>query len=260
MSTYNQMDAIAAGDEVYGSDGEKVGTISEVQRDYIVVEKGFFFPTDYYIPINAIASASAGQVMLNVTKDMALQSDWQTMPEIVSTGTTTTSTVTDDVLLTDQDLTRDVTATTGRAAAGYEVAADDEIAIPLMEEELTATVREQETGAARIQKRVISEDRTIDVPVTEEQIRVERRVVDRAATAADPTAFEEMVIEVPLTTETVELQKQARVTGEVVVSKEAVEHTERVSGTVRREEVTVEEEVAVDPMRTRDMEGGSARG
>jgi len=253
MSSYNQMDAIAAGDEVYGSDGEKVGTISEVQRDYIVVEKGFFFPTDYYIPVNAIASASSGQVMLNVTKDMALQSDWQTMPEIVSTGTTTT--VTDDVLLRDQDLTASRSAT-----AGYEVAAEDELSIPVMEEELTATVREQETGSVRIEKRVISEDRVLDVPVTEEQIRVERRVVDRAANAGDAQAFEEMVIDVPLTTETVELQKQARVTGEVVVSKDAVERTERVSGTVRREEVVVEDETVVDSMRTSDIEGGSARG
>lgn len=253
MSTYNQMESIAAGDEVYGSDGEKVGTISDVQRDYIVVEKGFFFPTDYYIPVSAIASASAGQVMLNVTKDMALQSDWQTMPEIVSTSTATT--VTDDVLLRDQNLTASRTAT-----AGYEVAAEDELSIPVMEEELTATVREQETGSVRIEKRVISEDRVLDVPVTEEQIRVERRVVDRAANAGDARAFEEIVIEVPLTTETVELQKQARVTGEVVVSKEAIEHTERVTGTVRREEVIVGDETVVDSMRTSDIEGGSARG
>ena len=126
--------------------------------------------------------------------------------------------------------------------AGYEATNEDELVIPLREEELTASVRDVEAGAARIQKRVVSEDRVLEVPVTEEQIRVERRVVDRAAGAADADAFEEIVIEVPLTQEEVELRKQTRVGEEVVVTKEAVQHTEQVRGTVRREEVDVVDE------------------
>ena len=98
-----------------------------------------------------------------------------------------------------------------------------------MEEELTATVREQEAGAVRIEKDVVTEERTLDVPVTEERVRVERRVVDRPVSAADADAFEETVIDVPLRSETVDVQKQARVAEEVVVSKEAVQRTERVS-------------------------------
>jgi uncharacterized protein (TIGR02271 family) len=89
---------------------------------------------------------------------------------------------------------------------------------------------------------VVSEDRVLEVPVTEEQIRVERRVVDRPADAVDADAFEEIVIEVPLTQEEVELRKQARVAEEVVVHKDAVQHTEQVRGTVRREEVEVIED------------------
>ena len=40
--------------DVYGSDGEKVGSIVAVYPNYLVVEKGFFFPTDYYIPVSAV--------------------------------------------------------------------------------------------------------------------------------------------------------------------------------------------------------------
>ena len=65
--------------------------------------------------------------------------------------------------------------------------------------------------------------------MTEERIRVERRVVDRPADTTDIGAFEETVIDVPLRTETVDLQKQARVAEEVVVSKEAVQRTEQVA-------------------------------
>ena len=124
-------------------------------------------------------------------------------------------------------------------------ATDEEIRIPVMEEELTATVREQEAGAVRIEKDVVAEERTLEVPVTEERVRVERRVVDRPVTAADADAFEETVIDVPLRSETVDVQKQARVAEEVVVSKEAVQRTERVTDTVRKEEVFVDEDATL---------------
>jgi hypothetical protein len=48
--------------------------------------KGLFFPTDYFIPSSAVASASNGQVYLNVDKDAALNSSWHTVPEGRVTG------------------------------------------------------------------------------------------------------------------------------------------------------------------------------
>nr|MBA3450745.1 DUF2382 domain-containing protein [Chloroflexia bacterium] len=67
-------------------------------------------------------------------------------------------------------------------------------------------------------------------------------------------AFTDTVIEVPLRTEVVDVQKTARVTGEVVLSKEAVERTERVTDTVRREEVFVDESEIVDSPRVEDAD------
>jgi uncharacterized protein (TIGR02271 family) len=244
LSWSTESSQINVGDDVYGSDGDKVGTVAEVQPSYIVVEKGFFFPTDYYIPTSAIASASGGQVYLNVAKDAALNSGWDTVPDA---GT----------VLTDVDVTAtgNTRATRQAEVGAYEVAAEDELRIPVMEEELTATVRQQEAGAVRIEKDVVTEEQTLEVPVTEERIRVERRVVDRPATAADAGAFEETVIDVPLRSETVDVQKDARVTGEVVVGKEAVQRTERISDTVRREEVYVDEDATIID----ETPGGSSR-
>jgi uncharacterized protein (TIGR02271 family) len=255
MSSSSYANQINVGDDVYGSDGDKVGTVAEVQSSYIVVEKGFFFPTDYYIPLSAVSSASGGQISLNVPRDAALNSGWDTVPDVVPTGMTDSGAVfTDgDIRSTDRDVV-DV-GVGDRMTASTQVADTDEIRIPVYEEELTATVREQEAGAVRIEKDVVAEERTLEVPVTEERVRVERRVVDRAATGADAGAFEETVIEVPLRTETVEVQKQARVAEEVVVSKEAVQRTERVTDTVRREEVIVDEDATLID----DVEGGSTR-
>src|SRR5215204_2366458 len=113
MSSSSYANQISVGDDVYGSDGDKVGTVAEVQSGYIVVEKGFFFPTDYYIPLSAIASASAGQIYLGTTRDAALNSGWDVVPAVMvvcMSGTTATMT------------------------------GEEEIRVPVMEEELTATV------------------------------------------------------------------------------------------------------------------------
>jgi uncharacterized protein (TIGR02271 family) len=228
MSTGYTASDIITGAEVFGADGDKVGTVAAVYPGYIVVEKGFFFPTDYYIPMSAVASYDNDQVYLNLAKDAALNSGWDAQPTDLETAS------------------YDASMTSGFGAGTAQVATDEEIRIPVMEEELTATVRGQEAGAVRIEKDVVTEQRTLDVPVTEERVRVERRVVDRPVSAADADAFEETVIEVPLRSETVDIQKQARVAEEVVVSKEAVARTERVTDTVRKEEVFVDEDAAVD--------------
>jgi uncharacterized protein (TIGR02271 family) len=229
------------GAEVYGADGDKVGTVSAVYPGYIVVEKGLFFPTDYYIPMSAVASSDHDRVYLNISKDAALGRGWDVRPVDLETATVGTTMATTG------------TFTGSDRLAPERVDSDDEVRIPVMEEELTATVRPREAGAVRIEKDVVTEERTLEVPVTEERLRVERRVVDRPVSAADADAFEETVIEVPLRSETVDVQKQARVAEEVVVGKEAVQRTERVSDTVRREEVYVDEDATLIDAR----EGGA---
>jgi uncharacterized protein (TIGR02271 family) len=242
VSWSTESSQISVGDTVYGNDGRKIGSVAEVQPGYIVVEKGFFFPTDHYIPMSAVANASEGEVSLNVARDAALRSGWEIVPDT-------------DGVLTDIDVTAtEGSPAGGQAGIGSYAVAGEELHIPVVKEELTATVREQEAGAVRGEKRVVEEDRVLEVPVTDEQIRVERRIVDRPVGAGETQAFEEIVINVPLSREQVELQKQARVAEEIVVSKEAVQRTERVSDTVRREEVYVEE----DDTRNQDIGGGSS--
>jgi uncharacterized protein (TIGR02271 family) len=249
MSSVMDTSRINVGDEVFGSDGGKVGEVAIVYPAYIVVEKGFFFPTDYSIPYSAIASSGGRQIFLNVTKDEALNSGWNVAPADLEAATTTATIASDDDVLT-----RTGVRTGDAIATGAE-----ELRIPVIEEELTATVRPVEAGAVRIAKDVVSEDRVLDVPVTEERLRVERRIVDRAATDADAALFEETLVEVPLRTEAVDVQKEARVKEEIVISKEAVQRTERVADTVRREEVRVDDATVTDPTLIEDTGIGEPR-
>ena len=128
--------------------------------------------------------------------------------------------------------------------------------VPVREETLRAGTRAVRSGQVRVEKDVVSEERTIDVPVTEERVRVERHVVDRPVTAADADAFEETVIEVPVYGEDVVVDKTVRVAEEVEISKERVQRTERVSGTVRHEEVRVVDDVAGGYEAAAGEEGG----
>ena len=220
---------ITEGTDVVGSDGEKVGEVVAVQSNYVVVEKGFFFPTDYYIPTSAISNYDGDKIYLNVSKDEALNQGWDTEP----VATTTTDTYVEPAT-TDTYTDRTAVDTTRT------VSESDTLRVPVQEEELTATRREVDRGAVRVEKDVVAEEQTLEVPVTEERVNVQRRAVDRAVTDADAT-FEEGAIEVPVRGEEVVAEKRARVTEEVEISKEPVARTERVSGTVRREEVRVDD-------------------
>lgn len=78
---------VREGYDVVGSDGEKVGEVIGLNADYIVVEKGFFFPTDYFIPTSAIAAVNSDIVTLTVTKDDALEQGWDVVPGDDAVGT-----------------------------------------------------------------------------------------------------------------------------------------------------------------------------
>jgi uncharacterized protein (TIGR02271 family) len=78
------------------------------------------------------------------------------------------------------------------------------------------------------------------VRLREETVRVERRPVDRPATAADLKANADETIELTETAEEAVVSKRARVVEEVVVHKDVEEHTETVRDTVRRTDVDVD--------------------
>jgi len=253
---------IPEGTDVVGSDGDKVGKVVAAESTYIVVEKGFFFPTDYYIPTGAINTFDGDKVYLTVTKDEALNQGWdQQLTEPVDTVYDTTyaapaatsavqegdglAGVTPTGLADEVDMA--ATDTTLRDPAIYEdtprsVAETDTLRVPVHEEELVATTRPVERGQVRVDKRVVEEDRAIDVPINEERVTITRRAVQRDGdVAADGTAFREDTIEIPLRSEEVDVQKRDRVVEEIDITKDTVQSTKRVEDTVRREQVNVDE-------------------
>jgi uncharacterized protein (TIGR02271 family) len=228
MESTTEQWVIPEGTEVFAADGDKVGKVVAVDPAYLVVEKGWLFPTDYYVPRNAIGSYDGDKAYLTVTKDQALSQSWDAAPGMAAA---TQPYATEDRALGTEPAP---VAGTGRAATG------ETVRVPIHEEKLTATKRPVEAGTVRINKDVVAEERTMDVPVTEEHLVVNRRVVDRDA-PADAPAYKEDTIEIPLLSEEVDVQKRNRVVEEIEIGKEKVQRTERVAGTVRREEVRVDD-------------------
>jgi uncharacterized protein (TIGR02271 family) len=222
MDSTTEQWVIPEGTEVVAADGDKVGKVVAAQGDYLVVEKGWLFPTDFYVPASAIASYDGDKAYLALTKDQAVNQAWDTAPTGGTDAGSTTHAMGDRPL------------GTSRMATG------ETVRVPVHEEELTATTRPVERGQVRVDKDVVAEERTLDVPVTEERVTVERRAVDREA-APDAAAFQEGTIEVPVRGEEVDVQKRVRVAEEVEIGKEATQRTERVADTVRREQVRVDD-------------------
>ena len=125
-----------------------------------------------------------------------------------------------------------------------------ETTIPIVEEELLVGKRTVDEGGVRVYRRIVEIPVDESVQLREEHVNIDRRAVDRAATDGD-LAFGDRTIELTETAEEAVISKNARVVEEVLVGKDATEHTETINDTVRRTEVEVEEVPAANTSRPR---------
>ncbi|HEU4649134.1 MAG TPA: YsnF/AvaK domain-containing protein, partial [Gemmatimonadales bacterium] len=116
--------------------------------------------------------------------------------------------------------------------------------LELRGEELEVEKRQREAGEVRVRKEVVSEQRSIDVPVSREELVVERHPApeQRAASGDLGEAGTGEEVRIPLREEEVEVRKRAVVREEVSLGKREVQGTEHVDETVRHEELEVKGE------------------
>jgi len=157
---------------------------------------------------------------------------------ITSTPTSSAATTTRRA----QEQARSTTRVADKGASTRRVEGQQEIAIPVVEEDISVGKREVEHGHVRIFSRVKEQPVEESVRLREEKVTVERRPANRPATDADFAAAEKEVIEITETAEEPVVSKRARVVEEVVVHKEVTEHTETVRGTERHTDVDIQRE------------------
>jgi uncharacterized protein (TIGR02271 family) len=255
MSTnYDDYVTLTNGMEVFDAGGEKVGKIVDVTDEAILVEKGFFFVKDYLIPISVIEGVTDdNDVYLTLPKDRLtedLMSETSTADLELAGSTTFDPTIAAGAGITpDQSTANTQPSATGEVIAPDYTAESDAAAapdadatrVPVYEEQVTPIKRSVSRGAVRIKKELVTANRTVTVPVTEERVRVTRVETDEPI-AAGTEILGDDVIDIPVQGEAVDLESSIRQTGEVIVEKETVRRDEQIDGTVRREEVTVDDE------------------
>ncbi|CAN5774180.1 hypothetical protein BH24CHL6_BH24CHL6_08630 [soil metagenome] len=231
------------GYELYDASGDKVGDIIEVNPDYLMVEfeggllemLGLNEPRRMYVPRDAIAREDGERWFLNIEKDrLEEQQSWANRPE----GSRY-----------DESYARDEYSDEHRSTSEGE---RGRTRLVRHEEELDVDKVSRQRGEVTVDKHVVEETKTVEVPVRREEIHVDRHPVDGSADATRSAsgdlqsgeAFTEDSITVPLMEEDVEVRKVARPVEEIEISKTHSEDTRRVDETVRREEFDVDDDTS----------------
>ncbi len=215
---------VREGMDVLDQNGDKIGKAGETLSDgrYFNVDAGFLGMKEYYVPFDAVTEVQDDAVFLNVSKDRLDEIGWDQRPE--------------------EQAAADVSGT----ARSTQVGSSERETLQLREEQLQARTQEVETGRVQLGKDVIEEQRTLDVPVTHEEVTIDRRPVERRPADAPIDTSKRETIRVPVHEEQVTVDKQPVVYEEVGVGKREVTETQQVSETVRREEARINREGDVD--------------
>jgi uncharacterized protein (TIGR02271 family) len=231
-----------AGQDVYGADGGKIGTAGQVYVDdetgrpeWVTVRTGFLGANESFVPL-ADASVSGGRVTVPYDKDTV-----KNAPNVDPEGRHL------DVS-EEQSLYQYYGASYGQGA-GYadagrrrttEGSGDD--AMTVSEERLKVGREKEASGKVRLRKYVVTEQQNVTVPVTREEVRLEREPITEA-NVADATSgpdFAEREAEVTVYEERPVVEKEAVPVERVRLSKEQVTEDRQVSEEVRKERIDTE--------------------
>ena len=242
------------GEQLHGSDGEKLGKIEEIYLDaetrepeWALVTTGLFGSKRSFVPLRE-ASTSGDGVTVPFDKDTVKNS-----PTVDADGALSRAEETElyrhygmdygqsqsplpESGPTDSDRDQHV----GRDTSGPTT--DD--AMTRSEEELRVGTTERESGRVRLQKYVVEDEVTQTVPVRREEVRIEREPITDAnvgdATSGPDISDEEH--EVVLHEEEPVAEKRVVPKERVRLDKDVQTEQREVSDTVRKEQLDIDEQ------------------
>ncbi|HEX2558675.1 YsnF/AvaK domain-containing protein, partial [Phenylobacterium sp.] len=132
---------------------------------------------------------------------------------------------------------------TGQAQRTETLQAGEEVRVPITEEQLRVGKREVERGGVRVRSYVVETPVHEQVGLREEHVSIERHPVNQTVgRGSADELFEERSFEVTERAEEAVVDKQAIVREELTVRKDVEEHVENIDDTVRHTEVDVQDE------------------
>jgi uncharacterized protein (TIGR02271 family) len=250
------------GADVIDRNGDKIGSVGQVYVDtssgspsWVSVKTGLFGMSESFVPLNSASSAADGlrvdfdkdfvkdaprvspESDLSVEEESTLYSyygmggaDAGTSGDYRADSTTGADTTTGTTTGTDTSVGYDTSGPTTDSA------------MTRSEEQLHVGTEKVEAGRARLRKHIVTENQTVTVPVSHEEVRLEREpITDANADAAfDGPAISEEEHEVVLTEERVVVDKEAVPVERVSLGTETVTEQQQVNEEVRKEEIELE--------------------
>lgn len=258
----NALDQLQNGD-VFSTDGEKIGSVGQVYLDdvtneptFVTVKTGLFGAKETFVPLQQAQTTTDG-ITVPFTKDFVkdapnVDADGSLTPEEeqriyeyysleysgaetdrhAAAGTVTTGT---DRVETER---RDVVDTDRRAAVD-----NDDDSMVLRDEHLQVGTERKASGRVRLRKQSYTTTETVEVPVTREEVVVERESIDPNSAEARVDGDNEVSVttyeETPVVNKTVEAEK-------VSLGKRQVQDTETVTEELTHEDVQIDGDVRND--------------
>jgi uncharacterized protein (TIGR02271 family) len=195
--------------EARGNNDEDFGEVKDIQGNYVLVQKGIIDKEKFYIPKDQAESYDGDVLRFRISKEDLDQ--YQHEPP--STW--------------DSDSAQETTT--------YERDTIEEERIPLSEERLDVSKKSQE-NQARVTKKPITESKTVEVPLTREEVSIERRPASGQTEAQSPIQSEEEIT-IPLKREEAQVSKKPYVKEEAVIKKKAYKDTKEITEDVTSEEL-----------------------
>jgi uncharacterized protein (TIGR02271 family) len=247
------------GAHVVDTEGNKVGSVGQIYVDpetgrpnWATVKTGFFGSSESFVPLEQADDVN-GDLRVPFSKDFVKDSPRTAVDGEISqdeedslytyyhgnAGVDTDATVSGagyaDTTVADGGTTR----TEGYDTSGPTT--DD--AMTRSEEQLHVGTERVETGRARLRKYVVTEEQSVTVPVSREEVRLEREPITDAnvGDALDGPDISEEEHEVVLTEERPVIAKETVPVERVSLGTETVTDTEQVTGEVRKEEIELED-------------------
>jgi uncharacterized protein (TIGR02271 family) len=194
--------------EVRGTNDEDFGEVQDIQGNYVLVQKGIINKEKFYIPKDQAESYDGDVLRFRISQEDLNQ--FQHEPPSIW----------------DSDSTQETTT--------YERDTNEE-RIPLSEERLDVSKESQEDQAT-ITKKPVTETKTVEVPLTREEVSIERRPASGQTEAQSPIQSEEEIT-IPLKREEAQVSKKPYVKEEAVIKKKAFRDTKEITEDVTSEEL-----------------------
>jgi uncharacterized protein (TIGR02271 family) len=206
--------------EARGKNDEDLGEVQEVRDMYILVQKGLLSKEKFYVPQNEVDSYDGEVLRFKVSEeDVRTKYSVDLPPSASAVPDSSTNNMEEN------------------AAKKKE---SESNLVPLMEENLNVSKREVTYKEATLIREPVIETKTVEVPVTYEEIIVERRSPTEATTSMKDlrtpvTSKEE--IKIPLKKEEVIVKKEPFVKEELVIKKRGVTEREKITEEVKSEKL-----------------------